>query len=127
MRWTKERLSRRNAITAIPAVIAYNYFLTRIRRSAFRMDSVVVQLYATVRGATRLPDVYPEVWQRFVPHVPLVPGYVKPVYAIVVVVPRTEVEPTVKLPLMWFAALGAVPPGAPHAIASPWQSAQATL
>lgn len=31
---------------AIPAVIAYNYFLTRIRRTAFRMDSVVVQLYA---------------------------------------------------------------------------------
>lgn len=30
---------------AIPAVIAYNYFLTRIRRAAFRMDSVVVQLY----------------------------------------------------------------------------------
>jgi len=31
---------------AIPAVIAYNYFLTRIRRVAFRMDAVVVQLYA---------------------------------------------------------------------------------
>lgn len=31
---------------AIPAVIAYNYFLTRIRHTAFRMDSVVVQLYA---------------------------------------------------------------------------------
>ena len=31
---------------AIPAVIAYNYFLTRIRRTAFRMDSVVVHLYA---------------------------------------------------------------------------------
>ncbi|MBM4139404.1 MAG: hypothetical protein FJ244_08030 [Nitrospira sp.] len=31
---------------AIPAVIAYNYFLTRIRRTAFRMDSVVVQLDA---------------------------------------------------------------------------------
>jgi biopolymer transport protein TolQ len=31
---------------AIPAVIAYNYFLTRIRRTAFRMDAVVVQLYA---------------------------------------------------------------------------------
>ena len=29
---------------AIPAVIAYNYFLTRIRRTAFRMDSVVVEL-----------------------------------------------------------------------------------
>jgi biopolymer transport protein TolQ len=32
--------------TAIPAVIAYNYFLTRIRRTAFRMDSVVVELLA---------------------------------------------------------------------------------
>ncbi|MBM4127188.1 MAG: hypothetical protein FJ247_07550 [Nitrospira sp.] len=31
---------------AIPAVIAYNYFLTRIRRTAFHMDSVVVQLDA---------------------------------------------------------------------------------
>jgi biopolymer transport protein TolQ len=31
---------------AIPAVIAYNYFLTRIRRTAFRMDSVVVELLA---------------------------------------------------------------------------------
>lgn len=31
---------------AIPAVIAYNYFLTRIRRTAFRMDSVIVQLLA---------------------------------------------------------------------------------
>jgi biopolymer transport protein TolQ len=30
--------------TAIPAVMAYNYFLTRIRRSAFRMDSVTVEL-----------------------------------------------------------------------------------
>jgi biopolymer transport protein TolQ len=27
-------------------VIAYNYFLTRIRRTAFRMDSVVVELLA---------------------------------------------------------------------------------
>ncbi|WP_274519478.1 MotA/TolQ/ExbB proton channel family protein [Nitrospira moscoviensis] len=31
---------------AIPAVIAYNYFLTRIRRTAFRMDSVTVELLA---------------------------------------------------------------------------------
>jgi biopolymer transport protein TolQ len=30
--------------TAIPAVMAYNYFLTRIRRTAFRMDSVTVEL-----------------------------------------------------------------------------------
>lgn len=32
--------------TAIPAVIAYNYFLSRIRRAAFRMDSVTVELLA---------------------------------------------------------------------------------
>jgi len=31
---------------AIPAVIAYNFFLTRIRRTAFRMDGVVVELFA---------------------------------------------------------------------------------
>lgn len=31
---------------AIPAVIAYNYFLTRIRRTAFRMDTVTVELLA---------------------------------------------------------------------------------
>jgi len=32
--------------TAIPAVIAYNYFLSRIRSTAFRMDSVTVELLA---------------------------------------------------------------------------------
>lgn len=32
--------------TAIPAVIAYNYYLSRIRRTAFRMDSVTVELLA---------------------------------------------------------------------------------
>lgn len=32
--------------TAIPAVIAYNYFLTRIRRTAFYMDSVAVEMLA---------------------------------------------------------------------------------
>jgi biopolymer transport protein TolQ len=32
--------------TAIPAVIAYNYFLSRIRHTAFRMDSVTVELLA---------------------------------------------------------------------------------
>ena len=31
---------------AIPAVIAYNFFLTRIRRTVFRMDGVVVELLA---------------------------------------------------------------------------------
>src|SRR5437868_3804454 len=30
--------------TAIPAVIAYNYFLTRIRTTAFHMDTVTVEL-----------------------------------------------------------------------------------
>src|SRR3990167_9317229 len=30
--------------TAIPAVIAYNYFLSRIRGTAFRMDTVTVEL-----------------------------------------------------------------------------------
>jgi len=30
--------------TAIPAVMAYNYFLTRIRRTAFRLDSVTVEI-----------------------------------------------------------------------------------
>lgn len=34
--------------TAIPAVIAYNYFLTRIRRTAFRMDAITVELLASV-------------------------------------------------------------------------------
>jgi biopolymer transport protein TolQ len=33
---------------AIPAVIAYNYFLTRIRRAAFRMDGVTVELLALI-------------------------------------------------------------------------------
>jgi len=34
--------------SAIPAVIAYNYFLTRIRRTALQMDSVVVELLALI-------------------------------------------------------------------------------
>ncbi|HEU4683647.1 MAG TPA: MotA/TolQ/ExbB proton channel family protein [Nitrospira sp.] len=34
--------------TAIPAVIAYNYFLTRIRRTAFRLDTVAIELLGTV-------------------------------------------------------------------------------
>ncbi|HEY7531520.1 MAG TPA: MotA/TolQ/ExbB proton channel family protein [Nitrospiraceae bacterium] len=34
--------------TAIPAVIAYNYFLTRIRRTASRMDTVTIELLASV-------------------------------------------------------------------------------
>lgn len=38
---------------AIPAVIAYNYFLTRIRRTAFRMDSVIVELLALLPATAR--------------------------------------------------------------------------
>jgi biopolymer transport protein TolQ len=33
---------------AIPAVIAYNYFLTRIRRTAYRLDSVTIELLASL-------------------------------------------------------------------------------
>ena len=38
---------------AIPAVVAYNYFLVRIRRSAMHMDSVVVELLALIPAQTR--------------------------------------------------------------------------
>ncbi|HEY6084770.1 MAG TPA: MotA/TolQ/ExbB proton channel family protein [Nitrospira sp.] len=34
--------------TAIPAVIAYNYFLTRVRRIAFRLDTVAIELLGAV-------------------------------------------------------------------------------
>ncbi|HJT22510.1 MAG TPA: MotA/TolQ/ExbB proton channel family protein [Nitrospira sp.] len=34
--------------TAIPAVVAYNYFLTRIRRTAFRLDTVAIELLGAV-------------------------------------------------------------------------------
>src|SRR4029077_6752349 len=34
--------------TAIPAVIAYNYFLTRIRSTAFRLDSVTIEVLASL-------------------------------------------------------------------------------
>jgi biopolymer transport protein TolQ len=37
--------------TAIPAVIAYNYFLTRIRRTAYRLDSVTIELLASLPTA----------------------------------------------------------------------------
>jgi biopolymer transport protein TolQ len=40
---------------AIPAVIAYNYFLTRIRRTAFRMDTVAVELLAMVSTRAKKP------------------------------------------------------------------------
>jgi biopolymer transport protein TolQ len=36
---------------AIPAVIAYNYFLTRIRSTAFRLDSVTIELLASLSTA----------------------------------------------------------------------------
>jgi biopolymer transport protein TolQ len=34
--------------TAIPAVIAYNYFLVRIRSTAFRLDSVTIELLSSL-------------------------------------------------------------------------------
>jgi biopolymer transport protein TolQ len=34
--------------TAIPAVIAYNYFLSRIRRTAFRIDSVTIEVLSSL-------------------------------------------------------------------------------
>ncbi|BCA54411.1 Protein TolQ [Nitrospira sp. KM1] len=37
---------------AIPAVIAYNYFLTRIRRTAFRLDTVSIELMGAVPVVT---------------------------------------------------------------------------
>jgi biopolymer transport protein TolQ len=37
--------------TAIPAVIAYNYFLIRIRNTAFRLDSVTLELLASLPTA----------------------------------------------------------------------------
>jgi biopolymer transport protein TolQ len=39
--------------TAIPAVIAYNYFLMRIRKIAFRSDSFVVELVQSLRSKPR--------------------------------------------------------------------------
>lgn len=34
--------------TAIPAVIAYNYFLSRIRSTAFRLDSVTIEMLSSL-------------------------------------------------------------------------------
>lgn len=39
--------------TAIPAVIAYNYFLSRIRRTAFRLDTVTVEMLARFRSKVK--------------------------------------------------------------------------
>jgi biopolymer transport protein TolQ len=44
--------------TAIPAVIAYNYFLTRIRRTAFRLDTVAIELLGSA-PAPALPKAKP--------------------------------------------------------------------
>ena len=39
--------------TAIPAVIAYNYYLTRIRRTAFRLETFSVDLLNSVQTQRR--------------------------------------------------------------------------
>lgn len=49
--------------TAIPAVIAYNYFLTRIRRTASRMDTVIIELLAAQPGSTTKAKPAPIVMQ----------------------------------------------------------------
>jgi biopolymer transport protein TolQ len=49
--------------TAIPAVIAYNYFLTRIRRTASRMDTVTIELLAAPQGSTSKAKPAPVVMQ----------------------------------------------------------------
>lgn len=43
--------------TAIPAVIAYNYFLSRIRGTAFRMDTVAVELLSLISAKTKPASV----------------------------------------------------------------------
>ncbi|MCP9470391.1 MAG: MotA/TolQ/ExbB proton channel family protein [Nitrospira sp.] len=45
---------------AIPAVIAYNYFLGRIRRAAFRMDAVVVELLALLSAKPQQTSAKPQ-------------------------------------------------------------------
>lgn len=45
--------------TAIPAVIAYNYFLTRIRRTAFRMDAITVEMLASLPTSVPTPKAKP--------------------------------------------------------------------
>ncbi|MCS6897919.1 MAG: MotA/TolQ/ExbB proton channel family protein [Nitrospira sp.] len=45
---------------AIPAVIAYNYFLGRIRRAAFRMDAVVVELLALLAAKAQQAPAKPQ-------------------------------------------------------------------
>lgn len=43
--------------TAIPAVIAYNYFLIRIRNTAFRLDSVTIELLASLSTTAKAKPV----------------------------------------------------------------------
>jgi biopolymer transport protein TolQ len=43
--------------TAIPAVIAYNYFLIRIRRAVFRVEAFVVELLKAVQARQVVPTV----------------------------------------------------------------------
>lgn len=50
--------------TAIPAVVAYNYFLTRIRRTAFRLDTVGIELLGAVPSSTRKAKPIPVGAQR---------------------------------------------------------------
>lgn len=49
--------------TAIPAVIAYNYFLTRIRRTASRMDTVTIELLASLQAPPSKSKPAPVVMQ----------------------------------------------------------------
>ncbi|MBA5868057.1 MAG: hypothetical protein GDA67_15290 [Nitrospira sp. CR1.3] len=50
--------------TAIPAVIAYNYFLTRIRRAAFRLDTVTIELLGVVPSSATKAKPIPVGAQR---------------------------------------------------------------
>ena len=43
--------------TAIPAVIAYNYFLIRIQNTAFRLDSVTIELLVSLSTAAKTKPV----------------------------------------------------------------------
>jgi biopolymer transport protein TolQ len=43
--------------TAIPAVIAYNYFLIRIRRAVFRLEAFVVEVLKAVQSRDKVPAV----------------------------------------------------------------------
>jgi biopolymer transport protein TolQ len=43
--------------TAIPAVIAYNYFLIRIRRAVFRLEAFVVEILRAVQARETVPTV----------------------------------------------------------------------